>query len=291
MNYMLKVEEPGDVTPIVQGLFDDWNGIPFPQFLGQKESYKNYSWWDVFAQDWMLFGSAVWWGSGFNTWEALFEYFGGAWDELSWFDAIIWWYYRVGQTSPGNYNFGVYSRNQAFLATRDLANQLAKTWFYVFFWWTFFITLTADGLLQFDFDEIDAKGWDYSIQQATAYHYWGTKETHDLGTLFWVGFWDYVSVVWFFPETIGALVYYAVYSLIEIVSVFLWPAVITIQLLTPWDEAEGEDAVMWWVDAIALGLYNPRDPPTNLWEIPEARTQYLNKMDFPPLEDEAAAEE
>lgn len=168
---------------------------------------------------------------------------------------------------------------------------MAKTWFYVFFWWTFFITLTADGLLQFDFDEIDAKGWDYSIQQATAYHYWGTKETHDLGTLFWVGFWDYVSVVWFFPETIGALVYYAVYSLIEVVSVFLWPAVITIQLLTPWDEAEGEDAVMWWVDAIALGLYNPRDPPTNLWEIPEARTQYLNTMDFPPLEDEDAAEE
>ena len=193
-----------------------------------------------------------------------FQHMGGPLRVLRWslgptqlVDQIIWWYYRVGQTSPGNYNFGVYKRNQAFLGTRDLANQLAKTWFYTFFWWNFFIVLTADDLLQFDFDEIDAKGWDYSIQQATAYHYWGDKETHDLGTMLWVGFWDYVSVVWFFPETIVAVVAYIVYSLVQVVSVFAWPLVITIQLLTPWDEAEGEDPVMWWVDAINLVVNNP----------------------------------
>jgi hypothetical protein len=35
-----------DVTPIVQGLFDDWNGIPFPQFFGQKEAYTTIGFWD-----------------------------------------------------------------------------------------------------------------------------------------------------------------------------------------------------------------------------------------------------
>ena len=49
---------------------------------------------------------------------------------------------------------------------------------------------------------------------------------------------------------------------------------------------------MWWVDAIELGLYNPRDPPTNMWEIEEARTQYINDSDFPdPDADEEAEAE
>lgn len=43
---------------------------------------------------------------------------------------------------------------------------------------------------------------------------------------------------------------------------------------------------MWYVDAIELGLYNPRDPPTNMWEIEDARIQYLNSADFPDLEED-----
>ena len=36
---------------------------------------------------------------------------------------------------------------------------------------------------------------------------------------------------------------------------------------------------MWWVDAIELGLVDPSDPPTNIWEIEAARTQYLSRFD------------
>ena len=35
---------------------------------------------------------------------------------------------------------------------------------------------------------------------------------------------------------------------------------------------------MWWIDAIELGLYDPKDPPTNIFEIQEAREEYLNDI-------------
>ena len=65
----------------------------------------------------------------------------------------------------------------------------------------------------------------------------------------------------------------------DLLYVLLYPLIITIRLMTPWAETEGETPLMWWVDAIKLGLYDPMNPPTNFWEIPEARVQYLAQFD------------
>ena len=52
----------------------------------------------------------------------------------------------------------------------------------------------------------------------------------------------------------------------------------TWKVATPWKENDGETALMWWIDAIELGLYDPKDPPTNIFEIQEAREEYLNDI-------------
>jgi hypothetical protein len=69
------------------------------------------------------------------------------------------------------------------------------------------------------------------------------------------------------------------YFIFELVYVFALPWIWTLKLLTPWEENAGEDPVMWWVDAIELGLYDPLDPPTNFWEIEDARLQYLQQFE------------
>ena len=43
---------------------------------------------------------------------------------------------------------------------------------------------------------------------------------------------------------------------------------------------------MWWVDAIDLGLYDPMNPPTNMFEIEDARVQYLSRYDDVKKDDE-----
>jgi len=68
------------------------------------------------------------------------------------------------------------------------------------------------------------------------------------------------------------------YFIWQILYVFLLPSIWAWRLLTPWEEKEGETPIMWWVKALELGLYDPKDPPTNFWEIEDARTQYLSKF-------------
>lgn len=102
--------------------------------------------------------------------------------------------------------------------------------------------------------------------------------------MFWVNFWDGIKVK---TQGLIALIVYGLTFVFNIVYVLAFPLILTIRVITPWAETEKETAIMWWVDAIELGLYNPRDPPTNMWEIEEARTQYINDADFPdPDEDE-----
>lgn len=43
---------------------------------------------------------------------------------------------------------------------------------------------------------------------------------------------------------------------------------------------------MWWVDAIDLGLTDPMNPPTNMFEIEDARVQYLSRYDDVKKDDE-----
>lgn len=115
-----------DVTPIVQGLFDDWNGIPFPQFFGQKEAYTTIGFWDKVIWNLMAFGSLVWGVSGLNSWGVLFELFGGDYAKLSFLDKCIWIYYRIYVL---NYDMGVFHRNVSFLFWKDLAAAASALWF------------------------------------------------------------------------------------------------------------------------------------------------------------------
>jgi hypothetical protein len=78
-------------------LFEDFNGVPFPQFFGQKEAYKRYNWFDKLMMNFKQLGAFIWWYSGLNTWGAIFELFGGTWKELgmSFLDRVIWFFYRI----------------------------------------------------------------------------------------------------------------------------------------------------------------------------------------------------
>jgi hypothetical protein len=69
------------------------------------------------------------------------------------------------------------------------------------------------------------------------------------------------------------------YFLFKVGYVLLFPLILTLKVLTPWSENEGETWVMWWVDAVQRGLFDPMDPPTNIFEIEDARTQYLSRFD------------
>jgi hypothetical protein len=77
----------------------------------------------------------------------------------------------------------------------------------------------------------------------------------------------------------------------DLVYIFAYPLILTIRLITPWAETEGETPLMWWVDAVKLGLYDPMDPPTNFWEIEDARTQYLAQFDDVERDPESDDEE
>jgi len=57
-----------------------------------------------------------------------------------------------------------------------------------------------------------------------------------------------------------------VMGMIQRYSVYL-----IIQFFTPWDEYIGEDIFMWYVDAIDLGLYDPKNPPMSEFDYPAAR--------------------
>lgn len=151
--------------------------------------------------------------------------------------------------------------------------------------WNLFIRITAGGLFDADFDELDAKGYKYSLSQATSYHYWDGKESHGLFKMLWV---NYVTDTWKIIFGIIPLVLFGIpYVIFEFIYVLLYiPVVLPLKFLTPWDEGEAETPALWWVNAIELGLYNPRDPPTNMFEIEDARTQYLSRFDVPDEEEE-----
>jgi hypothetical protein len=53
---------------------------------------------------------------------------------------------------------------------------MAAIWFRFFFLWNLFIRITADGMYDADWEYLDAEGLNYSITQATSYHYWEGKE-------------------------------------------------------------------------------------------------------------------
>ena len=45
---------------------------------------------------------------------------------------------------------------------------------------------------------------------------------------------------------------------------------------------------MWFTNAIELGLFDPMDPPTNIFEIEDARIQYLSRYDKIDTEEDEA---
>ena len=69
------------------------------------------------------------------------------------------------------------------------------------------------------------------------------------------------------------------YGLYELVMILAFPLILTLKVITPWKENQGETPLMWWVDAIELGLTDPMNPPTNMFEIEDARVQYLSRYD------------
>lgn len=70
-----------------------------------------------------------------------------------------------------------------------------------------------------------------------------------------------------------------IYGLITLVNIVAFPLILTLKVMTPWKESQGETPIMWWVGAFALGLFDPLNPPTNMFEIEDARIQYLSRYD------------
>lgn len=70
-----------------------------------------------------------------------------------------------------------------------------------------------------------------------------------------------------------------IYGLITLVNIVAFPLILTLKVMTPWKESQGETPIMWWVGAFAAGLFDPLNPPTNMFEIEDARIQYLSRYD------------
>lgn len=178
------------VTPIVQGLFEDFNGIPFPQFFGQKQSFKTISFWNRVAFGWKLFASLVWSLTGFNFISVFLESSSGLYKDLGFLNKLLWIQYRLGISYFGtlNYDTLVFSRNAEFLLFKELGATASALWFVIFFPQNLFWRITANNLFDADWEDIDARGLDYSLTQATSYHYWKGKEAHGLFTMLWVNY-------------------------------------------------------------------------------------------------------
>lgn len=176
-----------------------------------------------------------------------------------------------------NYHYGVYVRNAEYYYVKDAAAAAAAWWFRTFFLFNFVVRIIAPGMYDADFADIDARGLDYSLSQATSYHYWEGKENHSIVTMLWVNYvTDALKLAFGWWKVLAMAPGFIIYDLIYI---FAYPLILTIRLITPWAETEGETPLMWWVNAIELGIYDPMDPPTNFWEIEAARKQYMARFD------------
>ena len=60
---------------------------------------------------------------------------------------------------------------------------------------------------------------------------------------------------------------------------FLMPLILEWRKITPWDENEGETFIIWWLDANKLGLWDPRNPSSNVFEIEVAREYFINNFE------------
>lgn len=141
-----------DVTPMVEGFMEDFNGVPFPQFFGNKQAYKTISYWDRLNWLFKLIGSSLWVATNFNAITVLLERFSGKYSELGFFKRIIWMWYRF---TGLNYDSLVVSRNFEFILFKGMAGTAASLWFRVFFLWNLFLRITAGFMFNADFDELD----------------------------------------------------------------------------------------------------------------------------------------
>ena len=94
--------------------------------------------------------------------------------------------------------------------------------------------------------------------------------------MLWVNFLDARNIIIGLLPVLLFSVFWGIYRLAYIIA---FPMIITYKVLTPWKEDQGETPLMWWVDAIELGLTNPMDPPGNFFEIEDARVQYLSRYE------------
>lgn len=95
MEYIADQSVDIDVTPMVQGFMEDFNGVPYPQFFGNKQAYKTISFWN--RVNWLikLIGSIVFAATPFNSLKVLLERFSGDWSEVGFINKFIWGYYRL----------------------------------------------------------------------------------------------------------------------------------------------------------------------------------------------------
>ena len=94
MEYIADQSVDIDVTPMVQGFMEDFNGVPFPQFFGNKQAYKTISFWNRAAWLIKMIGSVIWLFTNFNALKVILERFSGDWSELGFINKRIWALYR-----------------------------------------------------------------------------------------------------------------------------------------------------------------------------------------------------
>ena len=91
--------------------FDDFNGIPFPQFFGQKEAYKTISFWDRVGWNLKEFGAVLIWIANFNFWGVVFE--SGSY-KMGLLKKLFWIQRRMDKYGY-DYDYQVLVRNGQFL--------------------------------------------------------------------------------------------------------------------------------------------------------------------------------
>ena len=127
---------------------------------------------------------------------------------------------------------------------------------------TLFWVLFAPSVLQYNWIEIEKIGDPVTFQQATSAHYFKYTNNIDITSFLITWLIDQVFGYFMLNPLFFATAYF--YMALEIVSNYSWYLIL--KLLTPWEEHQGEDILMWYVDAIDNGLYDPLDPPTSLFD-------------------------